>query len=326
MAQETPGSGAGRLRCFRDSRSRHWSLVCGAVCLLWSGTAFLVGSRSKAAAEGKSQTTDSHRYKDKASPAKAANTSGKDLFRRRSIPITVWIYVDGTKRKITTDATTVASVLADAKIQASPSDRVYPSLHAAVYNGMRLRVTRVTTEISTTEVPVRYRTVYKHDPALRWGGVKVVNPGKAGVGRQKLRTWKKDGVITAREVIGVETVTAPEDKVVAVGTSRSLTSRGLSSARRVLMMSATAYTGGSESCGSFADGRTALGLRAGYGVVAVDPRLIPLGTRVYVEGYGYAVAGDTGSAIRGSRIDLGFESVQQAMRFGRRRVKVYVLD
>ena len=67
-------------------------------------------------------------------------------------------------------------------------------------------------------------------------------------------------------------------------------------------------------------------MKAGPGVVAVDPRVIPLRTRLYIENYGYAIAGDVGSAIKGNRIDLGFTTVDECMRFGRRKVIVYVLD
>ncbi len=69
-------------------------------------------------------------------------------------------------------------------------------------------------------------------------------------------------------------------------------------------MIATAYTADCAGCG----GMTAIGRRAGHGIVAVDPRVIPLGTRLYIPGYGLAVAGDTGGAIVGNRIDLGFDS------------------
>ena len=70
-------------------------------------------------------------------------------------------------------------------------------------------------------------------------------------------------------------------------------------------------------------GTTAIGRRAGYGIVAVDPRIIPLGTKLYIIGYGFAVAGDTGGAILGHRIDLGFDSLHGALLFGRRDVTVY---
>ncbi|MBQ6298146.1 MAG: 3D domain-containing protein [Selenomonadaceae bacterium] len=90
---------------------------------------------------------------------------------------------------------------------------------------------------------------------------------------------------------------------------------------QVLGMEATAYlpTDGSS------EGLTAMGIPATYGIVAVDPDIIPLGTRVYIPGYGEALAADTGGAIYGYRIDLCMEDYWQAMDFGRRTVTVFVL-
>lgn len=93
----------------------------------------------------------------------------------------------------------------------------------------------------------------------------------------------------------------------------------------ILTMEATAYYPGPESTGMWADGYTATGLRAGHGVVAVDPQVIPLGTALYIPGYGLAVAADVGSSIKGNRIDLCFDTYEEALFFGRRQVEVYVL-
>ena len=90
----------------------------------------------------------------------------------------------------------------------------------------------------------------------------------------------------------------------------------------VMAMEATAYL---PSDGDGA-GITAMGIPATYGVVAVDPSIIPLGSRVYIPGYGMAIAADTGGAIVGYCIDLCMESYAEAMEFGRRIVTVYVLD
>jgi 3D (Asp-Asp-Asp) domain-containing protein len=94
---------------------------------------------------------------------------------------------------------------------------------------------------------------------------------------------------------------------------------------RVLDMRASAYTPGAHCNGKWA-GRTATGVPPGYGVVAVDPRVIRLGSRLYIEGYGYAIAADTGGAIKGNRIDLGMQTLRQAFAFGRRPVRVHVLS
>ena len=71
---------------------------------------------------------------------------------------------------------------------------------------------------------------------------------------------------------------------------------------------------------------TARGHALRHGYVSVDPSVIPLGTEVYVEGYGYAVADDTGGDIVGNRIDVAMDSYDEAIQFGRRTVKVYILN
>lgn len=99
------------------------------------------------------------------------------------------------------------------------------------------------------------------------------------------------------------------------------TSRGGETYGDTMVMEASAYLPGDGN----GNGITAMGIPATYGVAAVDPRVIPLGTRLYVEGYGEAIAADTGGAIRGNKIDLCMESYNEAMNFGRRSVTVYVL-
>lgn len=91
---------------------------------------------------------------------------------------------------------------------------------------------------------------------------------------------------------------------------------------RVLTMSASAYT-------AYDDGNsnhTSRGNPLRKGLVAVDPSVIPLGTRLYIPGYGYAIADDIGGAIQGNRIDLAFESRSEALQFGRQKITVYILD
>jgi 3D (Asp-Asp-Asp) domain-containing protein len=122
----------------------------------------------------------------------------------------------------------------------------------------------------------------------------------------------------------------PRTKIIAEGigdasTLAEIAQRGFVGTVRMadaaLRMVATAYTSACAGC----SGVTATGRPAGRGVVAVDPRVIPLGSHLFIPGYGRALAGDTGSEIRGNRIDLGFASNRAAMTFGRRAIVVYVL-
>jgi 3D (Asp-Asp-Asp) domain-containing protein/chaperonin cofactor prefoldin len=106
-----------------------------------------------------------------------------------------------------------------------------------------------------------------------------------------------------------------------------LSSKGISKSGKSFYMNSSAYTAYCKGC----SGKTTwkeLNLRANPNlkVIAVDPNIIPLGTKVYVEGFGYAVAADTGGAIHGYKIDIFMPNVQQALRWGRRVVKVTIIN
>ena len=120
----------------------------------------------------------------------------------------------------------------------------------------------------------------------------------------------------------INTVEGVENLTDEVDINENYNSEEGFSYKAVMAMEATAYlpTDGSG------EGLTAMGIPATYGVVAVDPSIIPLGTRVYIPGYGEAIAADTGGAIIGYCIDLCMESYAECMNFGRRVVTVYVLD
>ncbi|MDO8885687.1 3D domain-containing protein [Candidatus Oleimmundimicrobium sp.] len=79
-------------------------------------------------------------------------------------------------------------------------------------------------------------------------------------------------------------------------------------------------------CTGSGDGITAIGLKAGYGIAAVDPSVIPLGSRLYISGYGEAIAGDVGGKIKKNHIDLCFNAHQEALNWGKRWVIVEILD
>jgi 3D (Asp-Asp-Asp) domain-containing protein len=172
-------------------------------------------------------------------------------------------------------------------------------------------------------------TTYHLTRSLSPGHSKVISDGSWGVLEERLAFAQRGGGPVRRRVLSLRILRAPRPRIVADGIPSgplsSFEARGVASmalmARSAIEMLATAYTAECAGCG----GMTAIGRRAGYGIVAVDPRVIPLGTRLYIQGYGLAVAGDTGGSIVGRRIDLGFDSIREAMLFGRRPVTVYRL-
>lgn len=98
--------------------------------------------------------------------------------------------------------------------------------------------------------------------------------------------------------------------------------RSSSRGRLLGTFEATAYTDDVQSQGKWV-GQTASGMKPQVGVIAVDPKVIPLGTKLYVEGYGNAIAGDTGGAIKGKRLDLFMNTNEECYAWGRKKVKVW---
>lgn len=173
------------------------------------------------------------------------------------------------------------------------------------------------------------QTIRRLSISLAPGHTKVIAPGRAGVVEVYVRYTQRDGGPVHSKILASAVTRAPKSRIVAEGIggtplttfeARSL-ERMAYMARSAIEMLATAYTADCAGCG----GMTAIGRRAGKGIVAVDPRVIPLGTHLYIPGYGMAVAGDTGGDIVGNRIDLGFDSVREAVLFGRQNIKVYRL-
>ncbi len=192
--------------------------------------------------------------------------------------------------------------------------------------GQTGKPTVFTVKETRTEV-IQPRSVIQMSHNVAPGHTKLAHEGVSGLLVRTYNVTYKDGKPVKYQLISQKVVKEAINRVLLAGIAtreaRALPSRsGMYARVREMDMLATGYSPyeGSSS------GRCATGMRAGYGVVAVDPRVIPLGSRLYIEGYGYAIAGDTGGAIRRNRIDLGMNSYRQANHVGRRWVHVYVLS
>ena len=202
---------------------------------------------------------------------------------------------------------------------------------------------KIETREEEYQASVGYGSIYCQDPSLPAGKQEVLFSGKTGLSRQSCRVTYIDGEKTQTEVIWEELLEAPVSQVVAVGTGESpeeerafplfgdnciITEEG-----QVLKFShqgqfqATADTAGEPGV----DGITATGTQARVGAIAVDPKVIPYGTKMFIlseDGkyiYGEATAEDCGGLIKGNRIDLYFDTLQECYTFGVRMCQVYFL-
>lgn len=132
--------------------------------------------------------------------------------------------------------------------------------------------------------------------------------------------FQKDHGISAIGVVGPQT-----SKALGVTQTVSQTQPSRSGQGRILTMVASAYTADPKENYPWGGYPSYIGLPLDRGIVAVDPRVIPMGTRLYIEGYGPGIAADQGNAIKGNRIDLFMHSKSEALAWGLRTVKVTIL-
>lgn len=251
----------------------------------------------------------------------------------------------GESRNLIATRRTAGEVLAELGYNPKKTDKITPGYDKKVSDFDEIVLVRVDEKTVKVEEEIPYDSKERENKSLASGARKLVQKGVPG---EKIVSYKicyEDGVEVSREKLNEEVTVKPIAQIREVGpkkvsnyviasagtvqTSRS----GSLSYSKIINANATAYD--ASSCGKSPShpgyGITATGRRATYGVVAVDPRVIPLGSKLYIESadgkyvYGTAIAADTGGAIKGNRIDLCFDTRSEAINFGRRNVKVYVL-
>lgn len=251
---------------------------------------------------------------------------GMEVRILRGFPLS--LQVDGASRTLQAVRVPVSQLLLEAGIALGPLDRVTPDPDTAAAPGVDIRVIRVREEIVTLTEPIPFSTTRWAAPDLVRGRTRVVRAGVPGLLEKTVRVRLEDGQEVERAKLAEQRLKEPAAQIIGVGTRPPAlavqTPQGLVEYTRVLDVEATAYYPGPDSTGD-TDGLTATGVKAGRGIVAVDPAVIPLGSKLYIPGYGTALAADTGGAIKGRRIDVCFETYDEAIQYGRRPAKVYIL-
>ncbi|MDX9872707.1 MAG: 3D domain-containing protein [Clostridia bacterium] len=169
-----------------------------------------------------------------------------------------------------------------------------------------------------TKVPYFTRQVLSAE--VNRGVSKKVQPGVTGLIHKKYGVYYEDGSLRIGDAPTETVLRVMQPEITAIGVKDTplLSSRDMSEPKAVLAMEATAYT--------HTGNPTFTGVYPQVGAIAVDPRVIPLGTRMWVEGYGYGIAQDTGGLIKGHIIDVFMDTEAECRHWGRRQVKVYILE
>lgn len=241
------------------------------------------------------------------------------------------IIVDSQTIRTRTLGNTIADLLLQEGIELKDKDYTIPAATDSVRDGVSVRVMRVREEFMTESEYIPYETVWQPDSTMDIDKRATKQAGLEGLKKRTIRITYENGRETKRSIDREWIDSAPVSRIINYGTKitkRELTLPDGSTITywRKLRILATSYTaatsGKARSHPEY--GITATGMRATVGVVAVDPNVINLRSRMYVPGYGVAIAGDTGGKIKGKRIDLGYDEWNLVLWY--KWVDVYLLD
>ena len=254
-------------------------------------------------------------------------SSEEDNYIHIVTPVTVYFSIDGVDTSTTVNGTMTTdefiSKLEQQNNQVYSVVYEYPEYIADV-TSLELYTNSTQQFVSTKIIP--FETKYVDNPDLPLGTENIVEAGTYGEEQIVIEVTFENGVETSRNIISDTVISEPTTQVVERGTlnenNNSTTGNTIDgyTYSSKMTMNASAYTIENNS------GVTAIGMPVKHGVVAVDPNVIPLGTHLYIPGYGEAIAADTGGSIKGNTIDLYFETLSEALAFGTKNIDVYILE
>ncbi len=207
-------------------------------------------------------------------------------------------------------AKTVGDALDEAGIGLTPLDEVWPARDEPLSPDMQVEVIRVTVGSVVDREDIPYRTVFRGDPALAWGDSRRVE-GQPGVHASEYQVTYENGQETGRVLVRDWVEQEPQDAAVYYSAASNSSAAGIPDGMQVVEVKhvyATWYDPASagKPRSSPGYGYTSTGVQVTRGIVAVDPSVIPYGTKMFIPGYGFAVAADCGGGVKGNMIDLGY--------------------
>jgi len=288
----------------------------------------ILSSAARTVGEAITEAGISLRLPDKIQPSPGNRlAAGQIITISRAVPYT--ILVDGETIESYSQGDEILDILAGAGVGLSGHDYTVPESGILLEPGEQIEVIRVEEQFEVEDLPIPYGSALIPSDELEIDQKAFLSEGSAGNLRKVTKTRIENGTITEQVEVGEWMSRQPVDEVIGYGTRiivKTLdTPEGPLEYWRVVSMRATSYT--AASTGKPPDhpgyGITASGVPAGYGVVAIDPSIVPFRSNVYIHGYGVGFAGDTGGGVKGRIIDLGYD--EGALESWRGLVDVYYL-
>lgn len=231
----------------------------------------------------------------------------------------VELLLAGTKVELETYANSVQELLEEEQIELDKNDEISPAQNHKLEEGQKVEVNFIDVKAKNVKETIPFQSLEEDSDELYQGESEVRQEGQNGELLKSYQVVYKNGKIFETKKIAEKIVKKPVNEIIVHGNKEKPAEASKPSGGYTMTMTATAYThtGNPTATGAWPQA---------YYTVAVDPSVIPLGSSLYIEGYGYGVAQDTGGAIVGNRIDLFFDSEGECVNFGVRDVEVTILD
>ena len=228
----------------------------------------------------------------------------------------ITLVVNDNKKVVSTFKLTVKDLLEENNIIYDEDDKIIPGINSKLKDKMTIKVINITNKIEKQYLDIPYKTHIVEDENLEKGNIKIDREGQSGKKELLYELVYNDKKLIKKRLIKEEIIKEPIDEIVKKGKKEEIivTSRGNNSRRMVV--EATAYVG---------DGITSTGTTPKWGTIAVDPKIIPYGSKVYIPKFNKTfIAEDCGGAIKGNMIDIFMNSNQEAYKWGRQNIEIYI--
>ena len=236
------------------------------------------------------------------------------------------LIADGRIITVTTNNKTVREALRDEGVSLNEDDYTIPALETIARNGETIELIRVTYKNSKVQEEVQPKTVYKNADTVPVGMTQLYKKGKPGERLVDYRLKLENGKVVAKEEVASKVLVEAQDEIMLKGSATFGT--GKKDLKEKDLKFTKKYTGTASAYTAPKGSHCANGMEAAVGRVGVNPDIIPYGTKLYVTGYGFCVAADTGPGVTsmGRFVDLFMNSEAECVQWGLREVTVYVLD
>jgi 3D (Asp-Asp-Asp) domain-containing protein len=266
--------------------------------------------------------------KDQIIPAFSSQLYNKEVIKiKRAMRVT--LEVDDKIKTIQSSGKNVKDFLKEEGISLGKEDTVEPRVDTLLYEGMKIKVKRVMTYMYTDCTKVDFNTVVKYDRSVSNTTRETIRDGQFGESQLTMNYRYEDGSQVLEQIVSENITTKPKEKIILQGTYpvMPISHDGVPVPySTVYQVKCTAYHAINGIGRTYTNsGRKAVRNPDGYSTIAVDTNLIPLGTKLFVQGYGFAIAADTGSAIKGKIIDVFFDTLGEVNSWGVKYENLYVL-